>query len=290
MQRNISNKVFLLQNVSPFDNTRESDAIDRTAWNYNEAKEKVQKIRELIKTGNYDADIAKYIPGVLGIKFQGMLEDIDTRKKVAYPSYKDMEELDFQIFLTDKYYVSPSNIHLCFPMKIKKSSNEVSDIDDDLIKVNNFFAHSIKETSIAKYGSAKELIPMFCPYEIYQYSDSMLKHPKDALKKLEKTLLYSKRGVYHNEATIDRKIHGRSGFTTTGLATTQIATYTKNNVKDLNIDEQISKFKDQLKNRYLHRTPLTYFTDLGKINFPLKMDFRIKCHLSKKKKKKKWKN
>ena len=95
MQRNIRNKGFLWQNVSPFDNTRESDAIDRTAWNYNEAKEKVQKIRELIKTGNYDADIAKYIPVDLGIKFQGMLEDIHTRKKVAYPSYKDMEELDF---------------------------------------------------------------------------------------------------------------------------------------------------------------------------------------------------
>ena len=96
----------------------------------------------------------------------------------------------------------------------------------------------------------------------------MLKRPKDALKKLEKILLYSKRGVYHNETTIDRKIHGRSGFTTTGLTTTQTGTYTKNNSKDLNIDEQISKFKDQLKNGYLHRTPLTYFMDLGKIISP----------------------
>ena len=58
MQRNISNKVFLGQNVSPFDNAGESDAIDRTASNYNDAKEKVQKVRELITTGNYDADIA----------------------------------------------------------------------------------------------------------------------------------------------------------------------------------------------------------------------------------------
>ena len=58
MQRNISNKVFLGQNVSPFDNAGESDAIDRTASNYNDAKEKVQKVRELITAGNYDADIA----------------------------------------------------------------------------------------------------------------------------------------------------------------------------------------------------------------------------------------
>ena len=117
MERNISNKVFLGQNVSPFDNAGESDAIDRTASNYNEAKEKVQKIRELIKTGNYDADTAKSIPGLLKMKFQGMLEDVDTRGKVAHPSYKDMDELDFQILLTDNYYVNPSNRHLCFSMK-----------------------------------------------------------------------------------------------------------------------------------------------------------------------------
>ena len=79
-----------------------------------------------------------------------MLDDIDTRKKVAYPSYKDMEELDFQIFLTDKYYVSPSNIHLCFPMKIKISSNEVSDIDGDLIKVIFFFCSFDKRNKYNK--------------------------------------------------------------------------------------------------------------------------------------------
>ena len=81
MQTNISNKVFLRQNVSPFDNAGVSDVIDRTASNYNDAKEKIQNIRELIKTGNYDADIAKYIPGVLEMRFQGMLEDMTLGKK-----------------------------------------------------------------------------------------------------------------------------------------------------------------------------------------------------------------
>ena len=37
------------------------------------------------------------------MKFQGMFEDIDTREKVAHPCYKGMEELDFQILLTDNY-------------------------------------------------------------------------------------------------------------------------------------------------------------------------------------------
>ena len=29
-----------------------------------------------------------------------------------------MEQLDFQILLTENYYVNPSGIHICFPIKI----------------------------------------------------------------------------------------------------------------------------------------------------------------------------
>ena len=66
-------------------------------------------------------------------------------------------------------------------MKIKKSSNEASDIDTDLITVNNLFAHLKKEISITRYGNNKQLIPTFSHYEIYHYSDTMLKHlPKDS--------------------------------------------------------------------------------------------------------------
>ena len=144
MQREISDKIFLRQTVSPFDDIGNSSAIDRTASNYTDAKEKVGKIRELISTGKYDADIAKYIPGILEMKFQGMPENIDTRKKVVHLSYKGMEELDIQILLTDNYYINPNSIHLCFPMKIKKVTNEANDIDGDLITVNNFFRSSNK--------------------------------------------------------------------------------------------------------------------------------------------------
>ena len=71
--------------------------------------------------GNYDADIVRYIPGVPKLVFQGILENIDTKEKVANAFYKDMEELDFQILLPDNYYVNTSSIHICFPMKIKKT-------------------------------------------------------------------------------------------------------------------------------------------------------------------------
>ena len=92
------------------------------------------------------------------MKFQGMLEDIDTR---AHPSYKDMDELDFQILLTDNYFVNLSNIHLFFPMKIKESSDEARDIDDELATVNNFFAHLIKAISVlVTKNSFQHSLPM----------------------------------------------------------------------------------------------------------------------------------
>ena len=70
--------------------------------------------------------------------------------------------------------------------KNKKGTNKASNIDADLITVNNFFVHWVKEVSITKTGSDKELPPTFSPYEVYQYADSMLKHlPKDALKTIE---------------------------------------------------------------------------------------------------------
>ena len=45
MQREISNKIFLGQTVSPSDDIGNSFAIDRTASNYLRAKKKVRKVR-----------------------------------------------------------------------------------------------------------------------------------------------------------------------------------------------------------------------------------------------------
>ena len=44
MQRDISNRNTLGDTLNPIDDARRSTAIDRTTSNYNDAKEKVQKI------------------------------------------------------------------------------------------------------------------------------------------------------------------------------------------------------------------------------------------------------
>ena len=91
-------------------------------------------------------------------------------------------------------------------------------------------------------------------------------------------MLYSKVPVFLNKTSLNRRVHNASQAGTTGTAA-QIAARKANDAKDLNIDHRIDKFQDQLKNEYVYGIPLRYFTDLGKINFPLKIDFRIKCHL-----------
>ena len=119
-----------------------------------------------------------------------MLEDVDTKEQHVHSSHRDIGNLDFQIMLTNNYYMNPSSMYICFPMKIEQKSDSDSDLDADLITVNNFIAHFVKEISAKRYGNDKHLTPTSSTYEIYQYSDSMLKHlPKGALKKIEKTML-----------------------------------------------------------------------------------------------------
>ena len=79
-----------------------------------------------------------------------MLEDIDTKEQPAHSSYRDMENLDFQIMLRNNYYTNQNSMHICFPMKIKQKSDNDSDIDRDLTTANNLFAHFVKEISVTR--------------------------------------------------------------------------------------------------------------------------------------------
>ena len=124
---------------------------------------KYKKFKNLLKLEN-DADIAKYIPGTLELVYQGILKDIDTKEQPAHISYKDMENLEFQILVTNNYYTNPNSMHIG---KLKRLLTRV-DIDPDLITVSNFFAYLIKEISVTKYGNDMQLILTFSSDEVYQ--------------------------------------------------------------------------------------------------------------------------
>ena len=77
-------------------------------------------------------------------------------------------------------------------------------------------------------------------------------------------MLYSKKPVYFNKTTLEQRVHNIN---------------TANDITDLNINERITKFQNQLKNEFVFRVPLRCFRDVEKINFPHKIDLRIRCHL-----------
>ena len=43
--------------------------------------------------------------------------------------------------------------------------------------------------------------------------------------------------------------------------------------------EREAKFRNQLKDKYVYRIPLKYICDIGKINFPTKIDMKIRLTL-----------
>ena len=60
-----------------------SVAIDKTASNFDKPDTKVKKLKRLIDIGEYDANVARSIPGTLKFAYQGMLDDIKTIEPVA---------------------------------------------------------------------------------------------------------------------------------------------------------------------------------------------------------------
>ena len=87
------------------------------------------------------------------------------------------------IQLAANHYMNFHNVHLVFPMKIKKSTNEANDILVTEITVNNFFAHWIKEIDINCLGDDIPVLPTTNTVDIFKYSDWMLQHiPKKCFK------------------------------------------------------------------------------------------------------------
>ena len=142
--------------------------------------------------------------------------------------------------------------------------NAAQNLDADIYPVNNLFAHWIREIDITKYGTNKSLTPTTTPKEEYRYSNSMLKHlPKNSLKMIKKDLLYNKKLIIipGNE---DRRSHTNIDIT---MRT------------DDNLEDREDKFENQVDSKYIYRIPLKYLCDLGKINFPNKIDLKIHCTL-----------
>ena len=80
--------------------------------------------------------------------------------------------------------------------------------------------------------------------------------PPEALKTIQKTLLFSKKPVHLAQVNHDRRNYNSEDLTYTGLNAAQQLTKKKTCSTDLNIEDRIQIFQEQLKNEHVYRIPL----------------------------------
>lgn len=83
-------------------------------------KQKTKDEHVLEYLDDLEKDVNRYIPGTLSLKFQRMFDDVITREQPTHISYKDMENLKFQMMLLLNHYVNPNSFYICFPIKMEK--------------------------------------------------------------------------------------------------------------------------------------------------------------------------
>ena len=233
-------------------------SVDYTAQ-FNTLVQKVENLKNFIEKGTAESGMLKYLPGLAPVMYQGQLKGTHEKKAYADESYRDLKIAEFNIQLSNNEYMNFHDVHIVFPLKIKKKSNVANNLNAGDITVNNFFAHWIKEIDIKKLGDDTPILPTINTVEIYKYSDQILKHlPKNSLSLIEKTLLYSRKKVRLPDGEDRRKKHTAAGA--------------NNERTDENLTERIQKFSQQLRNTVYYRIPLKYICGLGFVNSPIKFN------------------
>ena len=127
------------------------EAIDYTA-DFENLFTRLDSIEKFIHTGRSKNDLIRCIPRIIKPVYQGYLEGTLTKKAYADDTYKGHRVAEFNVKLRNSQYMNFHNVHLVFPMKIKKSTNNATNLDATLMTANNLFTHWIKEIDIKRYG------------------------------------------------------------------------------------------------------------------------------------------
>ena len=169
MQSARSNRVKLEENLNPLEDATGVDAVDFST-DIDNLLSKLDKLSDLYDTGKIDADLLRYIPGMSKIMYQGQTDWIETKRTYASSTYTDNQMMEFTIELTTNHYINFSNMVLCLPVTFRKRTNKATPIGDDMIPVNNFFAHWVKDVTVKRYGDGIAVLPINTTLDIYRYS------------------------------------------------------------------------------------------------------------------------
>ena len=205
MQRNISNKIQLGNILNSLQDYGGVHAIDDEG-NLENLYSKVDKIGAFWKTGKADEDLSRYIRSILPVTRQNQIAGTIPRKAFASVTYSGKKISEFVLELTANTYSNYSSMELVLPIQFTKKTTSTSQMDGNLITVNNFFGHWITDIDIRRYPDDTRILPTNNNVDVYQFSNSQLKYlPKNSVATLLKSFLYSNKAVYL-DANVDRRL------------------------------------------------------------------------------------
>ena len=285
MQKAIPNKVQIGQTLNPAADYSGVSSINDEGTLEN-VLGKVDKSQTFIATGRADADMGRYFPNIYPISRQAQIASDFPKKAYASDSYIDKKRLEFTLQQTANTYTNYSTMELVLPIKFTKKSDKTLAIDKNMIPVNNFFGHWLKDIEITRYPDDKNILPTNNTVSVANYSNAQLKYlPNKALKPLEKTLLYTNIPVYYYSGEDRRSIAAATLISTTNLSGTAKKNAEDKNEKataksiedrsDLNLIYRLKNFRTTVNSEKTYRIPILYLCELGKVNFSVSTDTRF---------------
>ena len=246
MQREISHKITLGENLNPLRDVLNVPSVDNVV-NLRNVFGKVDKLGNLWDRSEADADLARYIPGLTDASIQGHIYSIVGKKAYAAQTYSDLKTLDFTVILAAGTYTNYSSMTLVLPIQIKKSTNAATNIDNDMVTVNIFFARWLKEVDIKRYPDDISITPTNNTVSIADSAQMLKFMPAIALDTIRETLLYDKQKVSLPADTDRRSLNSQVPASSS----------------DKNLGSRITDFHGLLGQKKYYRVPLKFFTDLG---------------------------
>ena len=118
-------------------------------------------------------NVLKYIPRLAKLGCEGQLYSTETKRNYVDDTYKGKKVTEFDVQFKANHCSTFQNVYPCFPIKIKAAADNNNGKAAGVIRVNNFFAHLIKEIVINKYGDDIPILPLTNMVDIQRYSDEM---------------------------------------------------------------------------------------------------------------------
>ena len=258
-QKPISNRIEFGQNLNPLRDYAGVPSINDDG-NLQTLIDKVDKVNKFWKSGRADGDLVRYIPNILPVTRQNLINGIEPRQAYAKDTYTDKKTLEFTIKLAPNTYTNYATMEIVLPIKFKKRTDKTASMDADLMPVNNFFCRWFTDIDIKQYPDNLRILPTDKTIEIHDYAESQLKYlPDNSIKKVKSSFLYDNSAV-HLAANTDRRPNNTATEALRG---------------DDNLIWRKTNFAGRIALDHAYRIPLGLITDLGLCNFPIQTDTRF---------------